>query len=438
MPSLLIRDATILTMDRTQRILRGDVRIEDGLVTHVGEAPQHADETIEADGDILLPGFVNAHTHAAMTILRGLGDDLALEEWLRTRIWPAERTLTEADARAGSELALLEMLRTGTVVFNDMYFFADATAEAAAKAGMRARIGATIIDFDTPEVKQDAQGAHARRLIQKYGGHERISFSIAPHSVYSCGDATLAEVRAIREETGAQVHTHCSETRFEVQDTLAKRGARPVEVLRKHDLLRGAVLAHCGWVTKDEIRTMASEGSHAAHCPVSNMKLATGGTMPLVEMWDAGVNVAMGTDGAASNNALDVLGETKFAALAQKQHRWDARAAPAHRVLDAATLGGRRALGLPNGGIAVGEPADLALVSTKAPHMRPQHDPASTLVYCASGADVRATIVAGKTLYLDGAFRTLDAADVMKRAEAAGARLAKAVADGLRPARDTT
>lgn len=436
MTTLLIQDATIVALDATKRVLRGNVRVEDGRITHVGgDAPQHADEVIDAAGDILLPGFVNAHTHAAMTILRGLGDDLALEEWLRTRIWPAERTLTREDVLAGSELALLEMLRTGTVAFNDMYFFAESTAAAVDSVGMRACIGATIIDFDTPEIKQAAQAAHARRLMQKYAGHERISVSIAPHSVYSCSDATLGEVRTIRDELGAQVHTHCSETRFEVQDTLAKRGARPIEVLRKHDLLRGSVLAHCGWVTKEEVRTMGSEGSHAAHCPVSNMKLATGGTMPMLEMWDAGVNVALGTDGAASNNALDLVGEMKFAALVQKQHRWDARAAPAMRVLEAATIGGRRALGLSAGGIAVGEPADLALVSTSAPHMRPQHDPASTLVYCASGADVRATIVAGRLLYADGAWRTLDAPDVVRRAEAAGARLAKVVADGLRPAR---
>ncbi|HVM44487.1 MAG TPA: amidohydrolase [Candidatus Thermoplasmatota archaeon] len=435
MPSLLVRDAVVLTLDAQRRVLRGDVRVEDGVVTHVGDAPQHADDVVDAGGDILLPGFVNAHTHAAMTLLRGLGDDLALEEWLRTRIWPAEKTLTRAEVEAGTDLALLEMLRTGTVAFNDMYFFAEATAERVVAAGMRARIGATLIDFDTPELKQAEQAAHARRLLRKHAAHPLVSFSVAPHSVYSCSDATLAEVRAIRDELGAPVHTHCSETRFEVQDTLAKRGARPVEVLRKHDLLRGAVLAHCGWVTKDEVRALAAEGAHAAHCPVSNMKLATGGTMPLLEMWDAGVNVAMGTDGAASNNTLDVLGETKFAALVQKQHRWDARAAPAQRVLEAATLGGRRALGLSAGGIAPGEPADLALVSTAGPHMRPRHDPASTLVYCASGADVRATIVAGRVLYLDGAFRTIDAPRALRSAEEAGARLARTVADGLRPAR---
>ena len=435
MPSLLIRDAILLTMDRENRTMRGDVRIEDGLITHVGAAPQHADQVLDAAGDILLPGFVNAHTHSPMTLLRGLGDDLPLEAWLQTRIWPAEKTLTRQDVDAGTRLAIMEMLRTGTTHFNDMYFFADSTAAAVESVGIRAHVGATLIDFDTPELAKDKQEEHARRFAQRYHGHPLVTPTIAPHAVYSCSDETLATVRAIRDECGVRVHTHCSETRFEVQDTIDKRGARPVAVLKRHDLLRDSILAHCGWCTKEEVRALAAEGAHAAHCPVSNMKLATGGTMPLLEMWDAGLNVALGTDGAASNNSLSLLESAKFAALVQKQHRWDARAAPAARVLDAATLGGRRALHQPAGGIAVGQPADLALVSTTGPHMRPLHDPASTLVYCASGADVRATIVAGRVLYLDGAWPTMEAARVLRDADAAGARLAKVVADGPPPTR---
>ena len=433
--SLLVRDAVVLTLDAQRRVLRGDVRVEDGLITHLGDAPQHADEVIEAGGDILLPGFVNAHTHTPMTLLRGLGDDLALEEWLRTRIWPAERHLTRELVGLGTELALLEMARTGTVAFNDMYFFSDTTAQKAADAGMRASVGATLIDFDTAEMKKEQQEANARRFAREWSEHPLITPTISPHSTYMCSDETLARVKALVDELDVQVHTHCSETRFEVQDVLEKRGARPVELLARAGVLPESILAHCGWVTKDEVRTLAAHGAHVAHCPVSNMKLATGGTMPLLEMWDAGVNVAMGTDGAASNNTLDVLESTKYAALAQKQHRWDASAAPAGRVLEAATLGGRRALRLSAGGIAVGEPADFALVSTKAPHMRPLHDPASTLVYCASGSDVRATFVAGRALYLDGAWPTLDAPRILRDTERAAARLHELVAAGLEAVR---
>lgn len=436
MSSLLIRDAVILTFDAARRVLRGDVRIEDGIITHVGgDAPQHADQVIEAGGDILMPGFVNAHTHTPMTLLRGLGDDLPLEEWLRTRIWPAERHLTRDLVELGTQLALLEMARTGTVAFNDMYFFSDTTARAAADAGMRAHVGATLIDFDTAELKKDQQEPNARRFIREWGEHPLITPTISPHSTYMCSGDTLEQVRRLREELDVQMHTHCSETRFEVQDVMTKHGARPVEVLRRAGVLKDSILAHCGWVTKDEVRTLGAHGAHVAHCPVSNMKLATGGTMPLLEMWEAGVHVGLGTDGAASNNTLDVLESTKYAALIQKQHRWDAPAAPAARVLEAATLGGRRALRLSAGGIAPGELADLALVSAKAPHMRPAHDPASTLVYCASGSDVRATIVAGRLLYLDGAWPTMDAPRILQRADEAGAKLAAIVRAGLEAVR---
>lgn len=422
--TLLIHDAVIVTQDAQRSIVQGDLRVVDGRVAEVGERLRRdADMVIDAAGDLVLPGLVNAHTHAAMTLFRGLGDDLPLEEWLRTRIWPAEARLSRDDVVAGSDLALLEMIRTGTTAFNDMYFWADATAEAAARAGVRASLGAVFIDFDTPEMPRARQAEHARSFVERWDGHALVTPMLAPHSTYACGADVLEEVRALRESTGARVHVHCSETRLEVQDVLSKRGARPIDVLRKHDLLHDSVLAHCGWVTKDEVRAMGAAGAHAAHCPVSNLKLATGGTMPMMEMLDAGVNVALGTDGAASNNTLDMWETAKFAALVQKQHRWDARAASAQQVLDQATLGGARALGLPAGGIVPGAPADLAIVSTDEPHMAPLHDPVSALAYCARGSDVRATIVDGEILYLDGDFATLDARDVLARARDVAARV---------------
>ena len=422
--TLLIHDGIILTQDARRSIVRGDVLVVDGRVAEVGaRLPHDADMVIDASGDIVLPGLVNAHTHAAMSLFRGLGDDLPLEEWLRTRIWPAEARLSRDDVVAGSELALLEMIRTGTTAFNDMYFWADATAEAAARAGVRASVGAVFIDFDTPEMPRARQADHARAFVGRWQGHALVTPMLAPHSTYACGANVLEEVRALREESGARVHVHCSETRLEVQDVLDKRGARPMDVLRKHDLLRDSVLAHCGWVTKDEVRAMGDAGAHAAHCPVSNLKLATGGTMPMMEMLDAGVNVALGTDGGASNNTLDMWETAKFASLVQKQHRWDARAASAQQVLDQATLGGARALGLPAEGIVPGAPADFVIVSTDEPHMTPLHDPVSALVYCARGSDVRATIVDGEVLYLDGDFATLDARDVLHRARDAAARV---------------
>ena len=432
MGSLLVKDAVVVTQDAQRRVLRGDVRVDEGVVTAVGPGlGGDADVVVEAQGDILLPGFVNLHTHTPMTVLRGLGDDLLLEEWLHTRIWPAERTLRREDVAAGTELALLEMARTGTTAFNDMYVFADASAEATVRAGLRGFIAATFIDFDTAEHLKDQHLTGARGFISRWKGHPLVTPVLGPHSTYALGHQTLDEVRALRDETGCRVHVHCSETRTEVQDVLARRGARPVEVLRRHGLLDNAILAHCGWVTKEEIRIMAQHGSHAAHCPVSNLKLATGGVMPLTEMLAEGVNVGLGTDGAASNNTLDVLETAKFAALVQKQHRWDARSTPAQTALDLATLGGARALGLPAQGIAPGAPADLCLVSAREPHMRPLTDPVSALVYCARGTDVRMTVVDGRIVYKDGTWPTVDAPDVARRAERVAARLADVVRTSL-------
>lgn len=432
MPSLLVKDAIILTQDAQRRIVRGDLLAEDGRIVAVGgDLGMDADVVVEAEDDLLLPGLVNAHTHTPMTILRGLGDDLVLEDWLRTRIWPAERTFVREDVVVGTELALLEMVRTGTTAFNDMYVFADATAEATARAGLRGFVAATFVDFDTAEHRKEEHLAFARGFIQRWKGHPLVTPTLGPHSTYALGPQTLDSVRELRDETGCRVHVHCSETRTEVQDVLERRGARPVEVLRRHGLLEDAVLAHCGWVTKEEVRTMAAAGAHAAHCPVSNMKLATGGVMPLEEMLEARVNVALGTDGAASNNTLDLFETAKFAALVQKQHRWDARSTPAQTALDLATLGGARALGLPSAGLVPGAPADFVLVSTREPHMRPLTDAVSALVYCARGTDVRMTVVGGRILYADGEWTTLDPVRIVERAERVAARLADVVRAGL-------
>ncbi len=419
-PTLLLKDGLLVTQDAARRVVRGDILARDGVIEAVGgDLGTDADEVIDAGGDLIMPGLVNAHTHAAMTLLRGLGDDLPLEEWLRTRIWPAEAKLTRADVEAGTDLALLEMVRAGTTAFNDMYFFADVTAQRAADAGMRAGVGAVFIDFDTPEMPQAAMASHARGFAKRWSGHELITPTLAPHAAYTCSDETLATIRQIREETGMRVHTHCSETRHEVQDVLASRGRRPWRVLADAGLTNDSVMAHCGWVTKEEVREMANAGAHAAHCPVSNLKLATGGVMPLEEMREAGVGLALGTDGAASNNGLDLFESAKFAALVQKQHRWDARAASAQTVLDMATRGGAAALKINAGVLEPGYRADFAVVSRAAPHMTPLHDPVSSLVYAARGSDVRATIVEGRVLYLDGAFRTLDARRVTARASQA-------------------
>ncbi len=439
MPALVVTHATIVTQDADRRIVKGSLRVEDGSITHVGEVPADlvaaADEVLDATGCVIIPGLVNAHTHTPMTLFRGVGDDLPLEEWLQTRIWPAEGKLTAADIRAGTELALLEMIRGGTTTFSDMYFHPDETAAAAEAAGVRAWVGVPFLDFPMPGLKPEDAPDFARAFFARWGtrDHPLITPTLAPHSTYTCGPETLKTVAGLQQELDAGegpgnvlVHTHMAETRTEVYDVEARHGARPLAQLDGQGLLGArTALAHCGWITKEEARTIGRAGAAVCHCPVSNLKLATGGTMPLPELDEAGATVALGTDGAASNNSLDLFESMKFAALVQKQHRWDARAVPAQRALDLATLGGAAALGAADriGSLEVGKRGDFAIVDFRSPHLQPVNDVVSHLVYAVRATDVCGTVVEGRVLHWAGAFRTLDADAVMTAASVAATRL---------------
>ncbi len=441
MASLVVENATIVTQDATRRIVKGSVRVEDGVITHVGDAPRTADEVLDGAGCVLAPGFVNAHTHSPMTLLRGVGDDLPLMEWLETRIWPLEGRLTADDVAAGSDLACLEMIAGGTTTFSDMYFFPDETARAVTRAGLRAWVGVPFLDFPMPGLTPADAPDFARRFFKTWATKERVTPVLAPHATYTCGPETLARIAELRADLDdgsgharPLVHTHVAETRNEVYDVEKTHGKRPLAQLEAHGLVDDrSVLAHCGWITKDEARRIGHAGAAVAHCPVSNLKLATGGTMPLPELDDAGAVVALGTDGAASNNTLDMVESMKFAALVHKQHRWDATIAPAQRVLDLATLGGARALGAAAeiGSIEVGKRADFALFDFKKPHLTPMTDVVSHLVYAAGARDVRATVVDGQVVYVDGVHRTLDARRVMARADSAATRLREAGGAGV-------
>ncbi|HWG90044.1 MAG TPA: amidohydrolase [Candidatus Thermoplasmatota archaeon] len=432
----LIRDGLLLTQNAQRDIVRGSLLIEGDRIAAVGEVPEGpVDRVIDARGHLVIPGLINLHTHLPMTLLRGVGDDLPLEEWLRTRIWPVEAHLTAAEVKAGARLALLEMIAGGTTCFNDMYFFADAVAEAAAEAGVRGFVASVFLDFPTPELTPDRMESEARRFHARWAGHPLITPTLGPHATYTCSDKTLQTVARLQQEFGGcLVHTHCSETRTEVYDVEAKTGHRPVAQLARHGLLgERTVLAHCGWITKEEVRALGASGAGIAHCPVSNFKLATGGWLPLPELWEAKVAVGTGTDGAASNNTLSLFETMKFMALGQKQHRWDARVAPAQRVFDAATREGARALGALDrlGSLEVGKQADVVLIDVRKPHLTPLTDPVSHLVYAVGAQDVRTVLVAGKPLLLEGRFETLDAAKVMAEAQAAAEALLQKA--GVRP-----
>lgn len=402
------------------------VHVEDGRITEVGSTTVEADDVLDATGCAVMPGLVNAHGHVAMTLLRGWADELPLERWLRERVWPVEAQLTASDVRAGAELGIAEMLAGGVSAFADMYFFEDAIAEAARDAGLRCLAGFSLIDHDTPEHAADALPAAAEAFLKRWPADGAlVRGSIAPHAAYTCGPETLGRAAELSEHFGARLQTHCAETRDEVYTVETDTGRRPLAQLAEHGCVtERTLLAHCGWTTKDEVRRIAREGATVVHNPVANMKLATGGTTPVPELLAAGAPVALGTDGPASNNTLDVFETMKFTSLVHKQHRWQADATPAAAVLAMATRVGAHALGFEaSGRVAEGFAADLAVVDLRRPHVQPLHDVVSQLVYAARASDVRTTIVGGNILYHEGEHRTMDAEAVVERASAAARRL---------------
>jgi 5-methylthioadenosine/S-adenosylhomocysteine deaminase len=423
--SLRIRNATIVTQDDARKVVQGDLMVEDHAITQVGGKAPEADRTIDGTGQVVMPGLINLHTHLAMGLLRGYGDDMHLEPWLQTRIWPAEAKIQESHMRAGADLGLLEMIRGGTTSYLDMYWLEETVmAPASRAAGIRAWVGEGMVDVhQTPPGEPNKKLAQVERFVKatQKAKDPLITPCPAPHGTYTCNPETYAEAGRISREHGVPMHTHCSETRTEVHDVQAKTGQRPVARLAANGALHDrTVLAHCGWITKEEVREMGRVGSAVAHCPVSNLKLATGGVAPIVELHEAKVNVGLGTDGAASNNTLDLFQTMKFAALVQKQHRWDPAVLPARRVLDMATRDGAAALHRSDlGRLVPGATADLILVDFRRPHLVPRHDVISHLVYSAGAADVSTAIVHGKVLMADGKVETLNETKVVLAAQEA-------------------
>jgi 5-methylthioadenosine/S-adenosylhomocysteine deaminase len=422
--TLLVRNGTLVTQDEARKVVHGDLYVEDGRITHVGEVKgrKEADRTLDAAGQVVLPGLVNLHTHLAMGLLRGFGDDMHLEAWLNQRIWPAEAKIGEPEMRAGVDLGLLEMIRSGTTSFLDMYWMEESVVVPAARAaGVRAWAGEGMIDRETPKGEPHPKLKGVEQAIKRLQGDPLVTHCPAPHGTYTCTAETYAEAARISNEHNVPMHTHCSETRTEVHDVQRRTGRRPVAQLAHAGALTDrSVLAHCGWITKGEVGDIAAAGAAVAHCPVSNLKLATGGVAPVPELHAAGAKVGLGTDGAASNNVLDLFQTMKFAALVQKQHRWDPTVLPAQRVLDMATRDGADALHRPDlGRLTPGATADLILVDFRRPHLVPVHDAISHLVYAAGGADVSAMVVHGKVLMAEGSVETMDQAAVLRAAQTA-------------------
>ena len=415
---MIIKNSQIVTQDEKRRVIYGDVYIEDNRIVEIGRVNVEADFKIK--NRIVMPGLINMHTHVPMVLFRGYGDDLLLEEWLQTKIWPAEAKLKEWHIAAGTKLGLAEMVLTGTTACNDMYFFEDVIAKEAKKFGMRCYAGFSLINFDTPEMKKDRLIPCCEDFLKKWMGDELITPVIAPHSTYACSPEMLEKAREMQEKYNAFVHIHCSETRKEVYDILARYGRRPPEQIAAFGLLNDkTILAHCGWITKGEVREIANAGAAVVHNPVSNMKLATGGYTPLPELFEAGATVTLGTDGAASNNKLDMFETMKFAALIHKHHRWDATIVKAQQTLDMATINAAKFLGLNAGSIEEGKIADVITINARDVNLIPRHNIISHIVYAASGFNVRDVIINGRMILHDGNFVSIDYNDIIEGAEKA-------------------
>ena len=426
---ILIKGAVVLTQDSQRKVLRNcDILIEGSRIAKVAKGvKEKAEFVLNARNKIAMPGLVNAHTHAAMSLFRGLADDMTFWEAWPGTVWPRERKLKARHVLAGARLAMLEMIRSGTTCFADFYFFPEQTARAARELGLRACVGSDVQDGRTPHARNAKEAiALSERFIKKFRNDSLISPVAYAHAPYTCSAETMLKVRELAEKYDVRMHTHLSETRKEVFELKKKTGMRPVEYIEKIGFLCSRLAAaHCAWMTKSEVSMLARAKASVVHCPVSNMKLASGGAAPVPEMVAAGVNVALGTDGPASNNSLDMFDTMKFAALLHKNWRWDPRAVPAQVALDFATLGGARSLGVDAGSLEEGRLADIVLLDLNSPNLAPLADIPSLLVYSANPSNVTDVIVNGRMLMRDGRMWA-NAENILRQARKAAVELAGA------------
>jgi 5-methylthioadenosine/S-adenosylhomocysteine deaminase len=423
---LLITGGTVITMDAQRRVLEdGAVVIRADSIVAVGprtelEAKYAAAKAINAHGAIVMPGLINGHTHAAMSLFRGIADDLSLDEWLHNYIFPAEaRNVTQDFTAWGTRLAILEMLRGGTTTYADMYYFEDEVARVTKEAGMRGVLGETIIDFPAPDNKTLPQAfAYTQKFLDHWKGDPLIVAAVAPHSMYTCSEKTLQDAAALARHNGAPILIHIAEAPFELEQSRNKFGLTPVAYLSRAGILGPDVVgAHCVWVDQADIATLTHFGVGCAYNPSSNMKTAAG-VMPVVEMLASGEAIGLATDGAASNNSLDMFEEMDLAPKLQKLARMDSRALPAEQVVALATISGARALHLDKqiGSLEPGKKADLILVDTTAPHATPMYNVYSQLVYALKANDVRTVIIAGRIVMEDRQMLTLNEAEILAKA----------------------
>jgi 5-methylthioadenosine/S-adenosylhomocysteine deaminase len=432
MTELLVSGGWVLTPDMA--VERADVLVDQtsGDILAVDDPGElSGDDELDATDGLVIPGLVNAHTHVAMTLLRGYADDKPLDAWLQEDIWPVEAELTPDDVRAGAELGLVEMVRSGTTALSDMYFHVDEIAGAVEESGLRAVLGHTAVTVakDDESARADMQASLDTALELDGAADGRIRTTFQPHSLTTVGEAYLREFVPEAVEAGLPIHLHANETTDEVDPIVDEHGVRPLEYADDVGLIGDdTFLAHCVHVDDSEIELLADTGTGAVHCPASNMKLASG-MAPIQAMLDADVTVGLGTDGPASNNDLDMFDEMRDAAMVGKLAAEDASAVPAETVVQMATANGAELLGFDSGRIAAGANADLAIIDLEAAHLTPAHDLVSHLAYAVRGSDVRHTVCGGDVLMRDRELTTVDEPAVRERARDHAAAVVERASD---------
>jgi 5-methylthioadenosine/S-adenosylhomocysteine deaminase len=432
---LVIAGGTLVTMDAERRILKdGAVAVKGDSIVEVGTRPQieakyAAAARIDGKGHLVLPGFINGHTHVPMTLLRGLKDDVTLDVWLKDYIFPAEaKNVTEDFVRWGTRLAAAEMIRSGITTFADMYYFENAIAEETKAAGMRGILGESWLDFPVPDNKNEAEAAaYTEKFLKRWQGDPLIHAAVAPHSIYLCSQKTLHDVQTLAQKYHAPILIHVAEIKKELDDSLAKNGATPVQYMNRIGLLGPNIIAaHCVWVDETDRELLAQKGVGCVHNPSSNMMLASG-VAPVVEERSAGVAVGLGTDGpSGSNNDLNLMEEMDLAAKLQKITKMDPRALGATAVVEMATIEGAKAVHLEKeiGSLEPGKKADLILIGLDQPNAVPMYDVYSQLAYALKASDVETVVIGGRIVMRDRKLLTLREPEILAKARQYGQRVA--------------
>lgn len=429
----IVRGEYVLPMDEQFTVIKdGAVAVRGGQIADVGKyegiiSKYVSENIVGGEGRVVIPGLINTHTHAAMVYFRGLADDLPLKEWLENHIWPAEsKWLSPHFISDATELACLEMVKAGITTYSDMYFFEDAAAISVKKIGMRAVLGVGILDFPSVSAKTTAEYLeNAEKFIKDWKGDELITPCVAPHAVYTCGPETLRQAKRLAEKYGLLLHIHLSETEWEVGETMVRYHKRPVEHLEAIGFLDKNVLAvHCVWLEDNEIELLAKRNIGVSHCMESNLKLASG-FAPVVTMLMSGIRVTFGTDGAASNNDLNILSEMSTTAKVHKALSNNPTVLDARTALLMATRWGAEVLGLGNvtGNIEKGKAADLVIMNIEKPHLAPLYDIYSHIVYSMRASDVETVMVAGKVVVNVGKLTGGDESEILAKARRWGEKI---------------